>query len=745
MNYLPLSPSPQSKCPDIENLENNVKKLPPSVIHGSSTPKKNKNRSGRSTPVRSNGQNLKDDSLNMNDVKMTVNANSPLMGQSGLREERLTFADIQKTLKTAKSSEIETEKNLKEVKIVIRDIMKANSEKETEKCLREDRITLSDIKKTVNKANLSEMEGEKQLKEQKLTLSQIKKVMNETNNSLDARETTKNIKSNEENMNRNTNTDKEMNILKEAQPFNKENIIDTGETDLKKPVGDVESVTEEEKHEETKLTNKVPENAGVHNKLEEVALSHFPPLTVNVEDNELFADDESESVDSNRSNEENISPPDLGPPIIPRFSPRQYPAVFHRNDPPPLTIGKETIYVNTQDSSAGNFLNTPPNLVSCKSPGSTSFTSISPRQLFASPNQNSGALKRRPGHSPAACSSSSSINVVHSEQFSDISDEESDKEIKNSEHDIESQHGMIYQQERTSEQRVIDSKYETKTQGDSSTQQDIVCDENFSKPPTLIKTRTNIINYLSSTSARVIQSNTDKETKLKDIAEFGKRNIAMNIVSEKEMFNRMQADRDRMRTNVIEFERKHEAIDMSRNCTVERNTGKLDCKRRHSVPLFNTNNVTPYINHNSTNMNAHFVPNSSQDNLPVDYSIQNFESCKFSQKRQFAGSSNPKYMALDSEPQNGYKRNPALEGRNFNLPMSVNRSNSLEAHNPFETPPVKHDLYAVHNMMSPPGFHRNVSDTCVNNLRNNPNFSMHRGNVFERFSQTLLGFQMNKL
>ena len=750
----PLSPEQMS---DIENLENNVKKIPPSIIHGSSTVNKSKNRSGRSTPVRSNEQSAKEYNLNVSDLKMTVNANSPLMGEkSGLREERLTFADIQKSLKSANSSEMETDKNSKEDNLTFKDdqkeISNVNSQKtDAEKCLKEVRVTLSDIRKTINKANLSEMEGGKQLKEQKLTLAQIKKVVNETNNSLDNKDVVEDKKETEENMSRNTSSDKEVSVLKEAQPCNKNN-INSVDSDMKKNVSSVESVREVEKAENIKVTNKLPEDTGVHKNLEEVALSHFPPLTVNVEDNELFADDESESVDSNRSNEENVSPPDLGPPIIPRFSPRLYQASNHRNDPPPLTIGKETIYINSQDSSAqltrndkeGNFLNTPPNLVSCKSPGSASFSSISPRQLFASPNQNVGVVKRRPGHSPAACSSSSSINVVHSEQFSDISDEESDAEVKCSQgnivpqRDTDAQRDVDFQRDIDT-RRNVDSQQDIKSQQESS--QVIVCDESFSKPPTLSKTRTNIINYLSKAAAGVLQGNIEKEMKLKDIAEFEKRNHTVNMLPEKgPPIHKVQLDRERMRNNIIEFERNHEAINLSRNCNIEKNTGKADFKRRHSVPLFNTN-ISPYPNHTIPTMNPHIAQNIHQEDFPVDCSVQNLESCKFSQKRpMFVGTLNPKYMA-DCEPQNGYKRHPGLEERDFNMPVSFNRSYSLEARNPFEEPPTKHNPYTVHNMISPPGFHRNFSDTCVNNQRNhNPNLATNRGNVFERFSQNIPRF-----
>ena len=730
----PLSPEQMS---DIENMENSVKKTP-SVLHGSSTPVKNKYKSGCSTPVKTNRRSSKDDRLNVTDVKMTVNsANSPLMGEkSGLKEERLTLADIQKTLKSANSSEMETEKNLKDERLTIKDIQKVtnsanSSEMETEKCLREEKLTLNDIKKTLNKANLSEMEGEKQLKEQKLTLSQIKRVVNEVDTYSDERESVKNEQLNDENMNRNTNIDTETIILKEAEPVNKENIINTDEVDLKKYVGNVESVIGE-KITETELIDTLPENVGVSKNLKECALSYFPPLTVNVEDNELFADDESESVDSNRSNEENISPPDLGPPNIPRFSPRLYQAGGNRNDPPPLTIGKEAFYVNTQDSSAQltgyvkdcNSLNTPPNLIPCKLPGSNSYASISPRQLFVSPKKDSGAVKHRPGHSPAACSSSGSINVVHSEQFSDISDEESDKEVNSSQRD-------------GSSRRNIGS------QGDSSSQRDILCDESFSRPPALSKTRTNIVNYLQNAASGLNQSNIDKETKLKEIAEFEKRNTAKNMASDNESFKRLQLDSERMRNSVIDFESKHEAINLSRNCTVERNSGKIDLKRRHSVPLFNTNNnVTSFLNHSSADINAHIVQNIPQDNMPVDYSVSSLESCKFSQRRQnFAGVSNPKYMAVDYTSQNGHKRNPILEGRNIDCYNSVSRTNLVDAQIPFERPSMKLSPYEGCNMMSPPGFHRNFSETHVNSLRNNnPNFPINRGNVFDRFSQNFQRF-----
>ena len=130
-------------------------------------------------------------------------------------------------------------------------------------------------------------------------------------------------------------------------------------------------------------------------------------------------------------------PPDLGPPVLdsekdhkledgsppPQLSPK-------RNDHASDEEISPCIESNLSESENGN---TPPFLLPCRSPR----ISLSPR--YTSPRVTRGCngseagdyfsipLERdsgsRAGRSPGACSSSGSINVIHSEEFSDISDE----------------------------------------------------------------------------------------------------------------------------------------------------------------------------------------------------------------------------------------------------------------------------------------------------------------------------------
>lgn len=136
-------------------------------------------------------------------------------------------------------------------------------------------------------------------------------------------------------------------------------------------------------------------------------------------------------------------PPDLGPPVLmsenekledcsppPQLSPNRNES---ESDSEPSVISGSDL------SSFEKIRNAPPFLTPCRSPRvSLSPRYASPRCAHASDASEIGdyfslPVERdsgtRAGRSPGACSSSGSINVIHSEEFSDISDEnESDNE-----------------------------------------------------------------------------------------------------------------------------------------------------------------------------------------------------------------------------------------------------------------------------------------------------------------------------
>ena len=151
------------------------------------------------------------------------------------------------------------------------------------------------------------------------------------------------------------------------------------------------------------------------------------------------------------------SPPDLGPPVIPKYF-SDHDCNDEQNLPPNLTPNRqfssdsksdsETPCINDlvpsyfHDSSDEQNKNHPPFLTPCRSPRISLSPRGSPRMIPVTEHKNESRsyfslaiesdtdYKVKPGKSPGASSSTGSINVIHSEQFSDISeDEENDDDV----------------------------------------------------------------------------------------------------------------------------------------------------------------------------------------------------------------------------------------------------------------------------------------------------------------------------
>jgi hypothetical protein len=148
-------------------------------------------------------------------------------------------------------------------------------------------------------------------------------------------------------------------------------------------------------------------------------------------------DNEEKKKEQEEEKRPESPPPDLGPPVLESEKDKK---IEEGSPPPQLSPERNdesdeetnTCVESNFSESEGNG-NTPPFLVPCRSPR----ISLSPR--YSSPRVARGCngseggdyfsipIERdsgsRPGRSPGACSSSGSINVIHSEEFSDISDE----------------------------------------------------------------------------------------------------------------------------------------------------------------------------------------------------------------------------------------------------------------------------------------------------------------------------------
>ena len=710
----PLSPE-QMTDQHFSNLENPQK----TVYH---THLSNKY---ATTPTKNENKCFREDRLSLLDVKKTVNsANSPLMGEKQeLKEQRLTLADIQKTIKNAKSSDAESKKVFKE-----------------------ERVTLTDIQKTMPRANSSEMEGEKGLKEQKLTISHIKKVMSQANTAVERSENeldtvsvsqpkaivsdlnlsifdhiSNDIQSASKKHEHNENfleISKPVKLVDKSHPFEDSEISPVKTADMHACGNQsFENVVKEGFDLSETFESRIKESH-----FGRIPLADLPPLTVTDDLHKLPTDDERESVHSNKSNEENISPPDLGPPNIPRFSPRQYPDGNYRSDPPLLTISKESLYVDVDselcqsaakstdisdscqlnEMDRNSILNTPPNLIPCKSPGSQSFSSASPRHQHvvsvkdSELKHGSEHLKRRPGHSPAACSSSGSINVIHSEEFSDISDEDSDDEI------ICSQNNQVY-------------------------------DKNYGTPALSI-TRHNIMNYLQNSATNTHHGNLGKDTKLKEIAEFEKHIHEKDGLENAKATEENQIDRDLLKDSVREFERKHqhEAVNLSKSSTrSNENIGSPEFKRRHSVPLYNSNySAASYNKPGYSERSRTLSQGLYQSNITVNYNEPSLESCKFTQMRQEhfnASATNPKFMTLDCVSQNGFRK-PVLQTGSYESRNSLCTSHFEMAHvqKTSERPLDRYKSCEGSTLYSPPHMHQNLFHSHMsNNSDGNRNNSLY--------------------
>lgn len=189
---------------------------------------------------------------------------------------------------------------------------------------------------------------------------------------------------------------------------------------------------------------KFAETPGTPNKIavaktEALTLKDIKSLCLTEKCNEDIKDTDEEQVEKRIDS----PPPDLGPPVLtsenekledcsppPQLSPNRNES---ENDSEPSVISGSDL------SSFEKIRNAPPFLTPCRSPRvSLSPRYASPRCAHASDTSEIGdyfslPVERdsgtRAGRSPGACSSSGSINVIHSEEFSDISDEnESDNE-----------------------------------------------------------------------------------------------------------------------------------------------------------------------------------------------------------------------------------------------------------------------------------------------------------------------------
>lgn len=717
----PLSPEQIS---DIENVDQNVKKIP--YCH---SPVRS-----AYTLLRSDKQSIKDEKLNLLDIKRVVNsANSPLMEQKqGLKEERLTLADIQK-MNSANLPEMESERNLKENRLTLRDLQKTansgnHSEMQGDKCLREEKLTLADIQKTVKNTNSLEMEKEK------LKLTLTRNVINEVNVAMSRKESNRQWE--DDKLVKSTHLDIEMDesvnmkneMSKKTTPTihiiaitDKSEVVQSDDINShhEKNVGGIAENISKENELNAEVSN---ENRSFDNILNANDTASIPPLTIPDEQTYLVSDDENESA-SNKSNEENVSPPDLGPPNIPRFSPRLYQAGNNRMEPPQLTVGNETLYVNTDneicqvvtkpkdlsknsklnDKLMNDSFNTPPNLVPCKSPGFNSYESKSPRQLFLSPDKDSGCLKRKPGQSPAQCSSNGSINVIHSEEFSDISDDENDKE------DFSSQHKQP-------------------------------CDEGFSMPPALSRIRNNIVSYLQNSASSLNQDKVDKKTKLREIADFEKGNFENNRLVSSDSYERFDPDREKMKSSIKEFESKHEAVNLSKDSSsLEIVIGKNELKRRHSIPMFKTSNIVAPPG--GIGIFDTTAQNFCQNNLSFGSDMPNFDSCKFSRLRheKFVGTGCPKYTSVDCASLNGFRSNTEFPGKwesNQNT-----RTDFIQRPTTFDRTSVALNGYERQGLHSQHGLPQMFFDKCLSSSeKNNLDLQTGVGNIFNRFDTNISKF-----
>ena len=656
------------------------------------------------------------------------NSSTPVKNEKPcFKEDRLNFLNIKKMVNNANLPCMSEKHNLKV-----------------------ERLTLADLQKPVNSANSSEMEGEKHLKEERLTISHIKKVINESTaaSNSDSDIDKKGIS----NLNAPSNikdkgkSEKGEYKLSEKMDTNKAghpdfNVTETQNICSEKEDANLEVNKEDRTDNEVRAKNN-PSDASVQdtsieNRLRQNILVDLPPLIVTTD--EKIKNDENASVHSNESNEENISPPDLGPPIIPRFSPRQYPGLTCRSDPPLLTISQDmssndnrrelfTNEPNTVDTpickrnETDGLLYVPPNLAQCQSPGSNSNTAQLPREHFYKsmnndvPKISSGHLKTRPGHSPAA--SSGSINVIHSEEFSDISDDESIDELPcpNSEELQDKSYGI----------------------------------------PNLTVTRTNIMNYLQNSSMNGNQRNKEKDAKLKELFDFEKHMNEKDMINDTSLSKESkELDREVLKNNIKEFENRHKyepvnfsIDDRNRNENHVRN----EIRRRHSEPLYNPSCKVSY--NNSIIGSKDLSQDIHHTSEITNNRSSSFDSCKFTQIRREnfdVNSANPKYMSIDAASQNGFRSHQFLQRstlKKTDLEMNdLNRYQSISDR--FSQP----SMYRRYNSCeesthynSPGGIHSNYNDSFRTNNSSNTkasslNFGMNSEELFSDTTQNKLTLQ----
>ncbi|XP_053396986.1 uncharacterized protein LOC123552830 [Mercenaria mercenaria] len=196
----------------------------------------------------------------------------------------------------------------------------------------------------------------------------------------------------------------------------------------------------ESQHAQDSEMNNAKETPGTSIK---IAVAKIEALTFN--DIKSFCLSEKDNEEKNKEKRSDSPPPDLGPPVLesekdekpqegsppPMLSPNKD---EHESDvETALTVGSNLSGLDGNGSA-------PPFLLPCRSPRvSMSPRYSSPRCARVSDGSEIGDYfsipverdsSSRAGRSPGACSSSGSINVIHSEEFSDISDEnDSDNDI----------------------------------------------------------------------------------------------------------------------------------------------------------------------------------------------------------------------------------------------------------------------------------------------------------------------------